>query len=153
MTHVHQTRAADLQHGLRLKNLLGLLERTASVVSLGSDPDPDVVAIGFHHFDQCRVEYVLATVRFGNEPLIPRRNGANPALQPCNEDLQRGGPVRCRLGAVAPANALQRAVEAFVVEGFQQVVRGAHAEGLERVLIVSGHEYDLRQCCPQLITV
>src|SRR5256886_5452121 len=34
VTHVHQTRAADAQHRLRLKGLLGLLQRAARVKSL-----------------------------------------------------------------------------------------------------------------------
>src|SRR3984893_7117596 len=44
MTHVYQTRAADAQHRLPLKRLLGLLQRAAGVESLAADGEAHVVA-------------------------------------------------------------------------------------------------------------
>ncbi len=40
-----------------------------------------------------------------------------------------------------PARAGERLLEPLVVEGLHQVVDGRHVEGLERVLVVRGHEH------------
>src|SRR5262245_4859761 len=145
VAHVDEAGAADAQHRLRLKGLLGLLQRAAGVEGFAADREPHVVAVRLHHLHLRHVQHVHAATRFGEHARLRVRLQPRTALELLEQRCERPLAVEAPLGVVAATHARHGGAKARIIEGLEQVVDRAHLEGFERVVHVGGDEHDERQ--------
>src|SRR5882762_4905751 len=105
VTHVHQTRAADAQHRLRLKGSLSLLQRAARVKSLATDGEAYVVAVGLHHLHLRHVQHMHAAARLRQHARLRLRAYPCSALQLLEKRFEGAAPVEGAVRLVTAAHA------------------------------------------------
>ena len=123
-----------------------LAQGAARVIIVAADADGDIVPVRLDHLHLGRVDHVQVAVEFRQQAraVPPGTRGRCARAGRAGPRAALAGRPR-RAASVARPHAGQRLAEAFLIEGLQQIIDGAHLERLECIGVVGGDEHQRGQ--------